>query len=256
MLASLPISTELLLAASILALAVLYSSVGHAGASGYLAAMALVTQFPPEQMKLVALTLNLFVGIIGTWRFLRAGHFDWGTFWPFGLVAIPMAFVGGLWTLPPVVFKPLIGSVLLFAAVMLIVRSTGSLRAPETPRAMPTRPTAIIAGAVLGLLAGLTGTGGGIFLSPLLILTGWADSKRTAAVTVVFVLANSLAGLAGIATETPPLPAGMMMYIVAAVGGGLIGSGLGANRFPGRGIRLLLAFVLLIASGKMFLTMA
>ncbi|MEE2719000.1 MAG: sulfite exporter TauE/SafE family protein, partial [Planctomycetota bacterium] len=84
MLASLPIPTELLLAASILALAVLYSSVGHAGASGYLAAMALVTQFPPEQMKLVALTLNLFVGAIGTWRFLRAGHFDWGTFWPFG----------------------------------------------------------------------------------------------------------------------------------------------------------------------------
>lgn len=121
---------------------------------------------------------------------------------------------------------------------------------------MPGRTTAIISGAVLGLLAGLTGTGGGIFLSPLLILTGWADSKRTAAVTVVFVLANSLAGLAGIATETPSLPSGMMMYVVAAVGGGLIGSGLGANRFPGRGIRLLLACVLLIASTKMFLTMA
>ncbi len=254
-LASLPIPTELLLAGTILVLAVLYSSVGHAGASGYLAAMAIIAQFPQEQMKLIALTLNVFVGVIGAWRFISAGHFDWRTFWPFGVVAIPMAFIGGLWTLPSMIFKPLIGVVLLFAAVMLIARSRGSLRPPTHSRGMPRAWLSITAGAALGLLAGLTGTGGGIFLSPLLILTGWADSKRTAAVTVVFVLANSIAGLAGIATDAPTLPTGMMMYIVAAIAGGLIGSGLGARRVPGRGIRVLLAFVLIIASAKMFLTM-
>mgnify|MGYP002026332372 CR=1 FL=1 len=255
-LASLPIPTELLLAGTILVLAVLYSSVGHAGASGYLAAMAIIAQFPQEQMKLVALTLNVFVGVIGAWRFASAGHFHWRTFWPFGVAAIPMAFVGGLWTLPSVLFRPLIGFVLLFAAVMLIARSKGSLATHAHARAMPAVWLSITAGAVLGLLAGLTGTGGGIFLSPLLILSGWADSKRTAAVSVVFVLANSVAGLAGIATEAPTLPTGITLYVAAAIVGGLIGSNLGARRVPGRGIRVLLAFVLMIASAKMFLTMA
>ena len=256
MLASLTISTELLLAGSILALAILYSSVGHAGASGYLAAMALVTQFPQEQMKAVALTLNIFVGLIGAWRFIRAGHFDWNTFWPFGLVAIPMAFVGGLWSLPPLVFKPLIGGVLLFAAIMLVLRSFGRLARPEGPCSMPPAPIAITAGAMLGLLAGLTGTGGGIFLSPLLILMGWADSKRTAAVSVVFVLANSIAGLGGVAADAPSMPDGIVVYVLAAIGGGLVGSWLGARRMPGRGIRMLLAIVLAMAAAKMFITMA
>ena len=255
MLASLPISTELLLAGSILALAILYSSVGHAGASGYLAAMALVTQFPQEQMKAVALTLNIFVGIIGAWRFIRAGHFNWNTFWPFGLIAIPMAFVGGLWSLPPMVFKPLIGGVLLFAAVMLTLKSIGRFKSTDQATGMPRPWIALVAGAILGLLAGLTGTGGGIFLSPLLILMGWADSKRTAAVSVVFVLVNSIAGLGGVVADAPSMPDGLLIYIAAAITGGLVGSWLGARRMPGSSIRLLLAVVLLLASLKMFLTM-
>ena len=245
-----------MLAVCILCLAALYSSVGHAGASGYLASMAIVTQMPQEEMKAVALTLNIFVGAIGTWRFVRAGHFDWNTFWPFGLCAIPMAFVGGLWTLPPMVFKPLIGSVLLFAAIILILKSSRTSSTPPVRFRMPPLPVAFIAGGLLGLLAGLTGTGGGIFLSPLLILMAWSDSKRTAAVSIVFVLANSLAGLGGVIAESPSLPPALPVYIAAAVAGGLIGSWFGARRMSGAGIRILLAVVLTIAAVKMFVTMA
>lgn len=246
----------LMLAAAILALATLYSSVGHAGASGYLAAMALVTQMPQEEMKAVALTLNIFVGAIGTWRFARAGHFDWNTFWPFGLCAIPMAFVGGLWSLPPTIFKPLIGSVLLFAAIILIIKSIGKVAQRPVAPNMPPLPVALVAGGLLGLLAGLTGTGGGIFLSPLLILMAWADSKRTAAVSIVFVLTNSLAGLGGVISESSSLPPALPLYICAAVAGGLIGSWFGARRMSGSGIRMLLAAVLAIAAIKMFVTIS
>jgi uncharacterized membrane protein YfcA len=251
-----PISTVLMLAACILSLAALYSSVGHAGASGYLASMAIVTQMPQDEMKAVALTLNIFVGAIGTWRFVRAGHFDWNTFWPFGLCAIPMAFIGGLWSLPPMVFKPLIGSVLLFAAIILIFKSCGKVSKQPAHFRMPPLPVAFIAGGLLGLLAGLTGTGGGIFLSPLLILMAWSDSKRTAAVSIVFVLANSLAGLGGVIAESPSLPPALPLYICAAVVGGLIGSWFGARRMSGSGIRILLAAVLTIAAVKMFVTMS
>ena len=250
-------TTAIVLTVTILALAMLYSSVGHAGASGYLAAMALVTQMPQAEMKAVALTLNIFVGTIGAYRFIRAGHFHWPTFWPFAVCAIPMAFIGGLWKLPAIVFKPLIGAVLLFAAVNLILRAAGAHRGAQDAAGksgMPRLPVALAVGAALGLMAGLTGTGGGIFLSPLLILACWADPKRTAAVSVVFVLVNSIAGLGGVAAESPALPRELPLYIAAAVVGGLIGSGLGARRLPGNAIRGLLGVVLVIAAVKMFVT--
>lgn len=257
-----PMTTVIVLCVVIFAVAILYSSVGHAGASGYLAAMALVMQMPQDEMKAVALTLNIFVGTIGSYRFIRAGHFHWTTFWPFGICAIPMAFVGGLWKLPAVVFKPLIGAVLLFAAVSLIVRAIRPHLARRRgdppiclpqPR-MPGLTLALPVGAVLGLLAGLTGTGGGIFLSPLLILCGWADPKRTAAVSVVFVLLNSIAGLGGVIAESPILPPELPLYITAAVAGGLIGSGLGAKSLARDSIRVLLGIVLIIAAIKMIVT--
>jgi uncharacterized membrane protein YfcA len=249
-------TTVILLTVAIFAMAILYSSVGHAGASGYLAAMAIVTAMPQEEMKAVALTLNIFVGAIGSWRFIRAGHFDWRTFWPFAVCAVPMAFVGGLWKLPPMVFKPLIGLVLLYAAIVLAMRvwRAGRRGVVAASPHMPPLPTAMTVGGGLGLLAGLTGTGGGIFLSPLLLLTNWATPQRTAAVSVVFVLVNSIAGLGGVISEGPNLPKALPIYIIIAVAGGLIGSGLGARKLPGDGIRLLLALVLIIASVKMFVT--
>jgi len=254
--------TVLVLVAAIFVVAVLYSSVGNAGASGYLAAMALVTQMPQEEMKGVALTLNIFVASIGTFRFSRAGHFHWPTFWPFALCAIPMAFVGGLWQLPAVVFKPLIGAVLLFSAFMLILRAVRSRAAQkgegrtasDDDARMPRLPVALVVGAALGLMAGLTGTGGGIFLSPLLILLGWASPKRTAATSVTFILVNSVAGLGGVIADSPALPAELPWYVLAAVTGGVIGSGLGARRLLGDSIRGLLGVVLVIAAIKMIVS--
>jgi uncharacterized membrane protein YfcA len=254
-------TTEILLTAAILAVAILYSSVGHAGASGYLAAMAIVTTMPQEEMKAVALTLNIVVGTIGSWRFIKAGHFNWKTFWPFALSAVPFAFVGGLWKLPAIVFNPLIGVVLVYAAVLLALRvlkaragATAARDGKSPTTHMPATPAAIAAGGIIGLLAGLTGTGGGIFLSPLLLLRNWATPQRTAAVSVVFVLVNSIAGLGGVIADGPTVPGALPYYIIAAVIGGLIGSKLGALRLPGDGIRLLLSIVLIVGAVKMFVT--
>ena len=264
-------TTTIILTIAILALALLYSSVGHAGASGYLAAMALVGM-TADEMRPTALVLNIFVATIGTWRFVRAGHFSWSTLWPFLVTALPLAIFGGTRRPPEYVYKPLVGVVLLWAAVSLIrralkekSRTASSDPAPLSP-GMPAVPVALLVGAGIGLLAGLTGTGGGIFLSPLLLLLGWASPKRTAAVSVVFVLLVSIAGLIGfvgghegvLTAEQQyglrALPAEIPIYLLAAVVGGTIGSGLGARKLPGESIRLLLGVVLLVASAKMFVT--
>lgn len=260
--------TTVILVAAILALAVLYSSVGHAGASGYLAAMALVG-LAPDVMKPTALVLNVFVASIGTFQFVRAGHFHFATLLPFVLAAIPLAFIGGNWQLPASIYKPLVGAVLLFAAVNLIRRALKKSKAGAGTTRSPSMPPlwiGLVVGGAIGLLAGLTGTGGGIFLSPLLILCGWASPTRTAAVSVVFVLLNSISGLAGFVVSHPDamtaeqlfglgvLPSEIPYYIAAAVVGGVIGSTLGSKKLGGEGIRLLLGVVLLIAAAKMFLT--
>ena len=251
-------STLVLLASTIFFLAILYSAVGHAGASGYLAALAIVTELSPEQMKGLALILNVFVGAIGSWHFLRAGHFRWRLFWPLGLTAMPMAFLGGLWQTPPTIFRPLIGIVLLYAAIMLLVRVwKGDSRDQIPPlgeRRSPRTIWILVTGAVLGFLAGATGTGGGIFLSPLLLFTGWATARETAAVTIVFVFTNSLAGLGGVMTQVPTLPDGVTWLILSATLGGILGARLGSRHLPGEWIRVVLALVLIIAAGKMFLT--
>ncbi len=239
--------TIAMLTIAFFAVAVLYSSVGHAGASGYLAVMALLTQMPQEEMKALALALNILVGLIGAYRFRE--HFHLGTFWPLAITATPMAFLGGSWRLPTSVFKPLIGAVLILSAVWLVRR----VLKPGDERPMREAPVwaSLSVGAGLGLLAGLTGTGGGIFLSPVLLLMGWADPRRTASISVCFVLLNSMAGMAGVLVDGASPPAHTPLYLVAAGVGGLIGSGLGAKRLPGDGIRLLLAVVLCIAAVKM-----
>ncbi|MDG1837508.1 MAG: sulfite exporter TauE/SafE family protein [Phycisphaerales bacterium] len=249
-------TTVILLTVAIFAMAILYSSVGHAGASGYIAAMAIVTTMPQEDMKAVALTLNIFVAGAGSWRFIRAGHFDWKLFWPFAVCAVPFAFIGGMWKLPAIVFNPLIGVVLLYAACVLGLRvlKANNGTSSESTHVRPHLATALTAGGGLGLLAGLTGTGGGIFLSPLLLMRNWASPQRTAAISIVFVLVNSIAGLGGVIADSPSLPASLPIYIIGALAGGLIGSSLGANKLPGNKIRLLLSLVLIIAAVKMFIT--
>lgn len=235
----------LLLTALFLLVGFLYSSVGHAGASGYLAVMGL-WGMAATVMKPTSLTLNIVVAVIGTIQFASAGHFRWRLFWPFAVMSIPMAYLGGRIHVPPEVYKPLIGAVLLFSAWRLWA---GSIRPEEPKTSEPALPLALGAGAGLGFLSGLTGTGGGIFLSPLLLLFKWAGPKETAAVSVVFILVNSISGLTGALRSGMTLPEGIWLWATAVAFAGLVGSYLGARRFGGRTLRRLLAVVLVIAGG-------
>lgn len=228
--------------------ALLYSSVGHAGASGYLAVMALLGT-APATMRPLALILNLIVASIGTVNFASAGHFRWKLFWPFALTSVPMAYIGGRLSLPTEVYRVVVGVVLILSAIRFIV----TLRAPDTVGKIPPRSVALVVGAVLGLLAGLTGVGGGIFLSPLLLLLGWADLRTTAATSVVFILVNSAAGLLGQLHTIPAMPPQTLPWAAAVILGGGVGSWLGARRLPSAAIRGTLAAVLLVAGVKLAL---
>jgi len=237
-----------LLILAVFLIAMLYSSVGHAGASGYIAVMSLLS-LAPEVIKPTALSLNILVGSIATWQFYRAGHFSWSLFWPFAALAVPCAFIGGQLNLPTQLFKVLLGLVLLYSAMRFFVQSKQSTHIHEPPRTQ-----AFLAGAGIGFLSGLTGTGGGIFLTPLLLLMGWADAKRAAAVSALFVLLNSVSGLAGNISATKALPTFLLPLLIAAALGGLVGSYFGSRRIEPHAIKKLLAMVLLIAGFKLILT--
>jgi uncharacterized membrane protein YfcA len=241
-----------LLAAGMLVAAFGYASVGHGGASAYLAAMALAGVAPAE-MRPVALALNVLVSSLATWKFWRAGHFRWSLFWPFAVVSIPLAYVGGAITLPGQAYKVLVGAVLLYAAWQLWLsgRSGDEMRAPRQPPLQ----WAMLIGAAMGLLAGLTGVGGGIFLSPLLLMLGWAGTKQTSAVAAPFILVNSLAGLAAIAVaKGTALPGYVAILAPAVLVGGWLGAEYGSRRFANPVVRRVLAVVLALAGAKMILT--
>lgn len=238
-----------LLAGAVFAVAFLYSCVGHAGASGYIAVMSLFG-LAPEFIKPTALTLNILVASLGTWQFWRAGHFSWSLFWPFAALAVPLAFVGGYVNLPTHVFKVLVGLVLLFSAGRLLVNPPDDVAARE-----PAKSVALPLGAGLGLLSGLTGTGGGIFLTPLLLLMGWARTKQAAAVSALFILVNSAAGLLGNLSSTRRPPSFAAVLAAAALLGGGAGSYLGSRRFEPTTIKRILAVVLAIAGAKLILTL-
>jgi uncharacterized protein len=242
------VTTESLpLVLAVLAVALLYSSVGHAGASGYIAVMSLAG-LAPEVIRPTALLLNVLVASIASFQFWRAKRFSWPLFWPFALSAVPMAFVGGAIALPIRVFQIVVGSALLLSAAWLLLRPRGDIE-PVAPR----RVLALGAGAGVGLLAGLTGTGGGIFLTPLLLLRRWARAQTAAAVTAPFVLLNSVAGLAGNLSVTRELPALALPLAAAVAAGGFVGSRLGSRRLPHVAIERLLALVLVIAGTKLVL---
>jgi len=236
------------LAAAILVVAFLYSSVGHAGASGYIAVMSLFS-LAPAVIKPTALVLNILVAGIGAWQFWRAGYFSWRLFWPFAVLAIPLAFVGGYINLPTPVFKGLVGVVLLFSAARFFWRP-----ADDSVKQVPSLPVSLLLGAGMGLLSGLTGTGGGIFLTPLLLIMRWAQAKPAAAVSALFILVNSAAGLLGNFSSTKSFPPFAILFAIAAVAGGTAGSWLGSRRYEPALIKRLLALVLLIAGLKLILT--
>lgn len=221
---------------------------GHGGASGYLAAMALVGVLPAV-MRPTALVLNVAVASIAAVHFARAGHFSLRLLWPFALGSIPLAFIGGVVQLPGSAYKALVGIILVIAAMRLWVEAVAK---SEQRRPLPV-VAAIIAGAGIGLLSGLTGTGGGIFLSPLLLFTGWSATRESGGVSAAFILVNSLAGLAGNLAATQTLPAAMPWWVLAVAAGGMIGSTLGSRRVQPRTFRRVLAVVLLMAGGKLAL---
>jgi uncharacterized membrane protein YfcA len=229
-------------------IAFLYSSVGHAGASGYIAIMTLWGS-SPTTIRPTALVLNILVASIGAFQFWRAGYFSWNLFWPFALLSIPTAYLGGYLQPSASVLKILIGLVLIFSAVRLVFR-----RADPVDIVSPSRPTAISAGAGLGFLSGLTGTGGGIFLTPLLLFCRWAHIRQAAAVSALFILVNSVAGLVGYFTAKRSIPSLGLILAAAAIIGGTLGSHLGSRRFAVRVISLFLAAVLIIAGTKLVFT--
>jgi uncharacterized protein len=237
-----------LIALCVLVVAFLYASVGHAGASGYIAVMSLFS-LAPAAIKPTALVLNILVACLGTYQFCRARYFSWRLFWPFGVLAVPSAFLGGYLNLPTHLFKILVGLVLLFSAFRFFVAPAED---PEPHD--PSLPVALGLGAGVGLLSGLTGTGGGIFLTPLLILMRWARTKTASALSVVFILVNSIAGLLGNFTATRMFPVFAWPLAAAALVGGGIGSYLGAGPFTVQIVKRLLAVVLTIAGFKLIMT--
>src|ERR1700736_2050969 len=242
-------TTELaLLSVAITIIAFLYSSVGHAGASGYIATMTLFG-LATTVIRPTALVLNILVATIGSFQFWRAVHFSWKLFWPFALLSIPAAYFGGYLQPSASILRILIGIVLLFSATRLTFRK----KDPEQT-SPPSKPVAVGVGAGLGFLSGLTGTGGGIFLTPLLLFCEWAVIRQAAAVSALFILVNSIGGLVGYFTAVHSIPALGVFLAAAAVTGGVFGSHLGSRRFPVRTISLLLAIVLIIAGTKLILT--
>ncbi|MEB3264476.1 MAG: sulfite exporter TauE/SafE family protein [Synechococcus sp.] len=241
---------SLALAVPLALVAFFYASVGHAGASGYIAVLALAGQ-PPALIKPLALLLNTVVASVGCWNFLRAGHLPWRRFWPLLLLAVPGAFLGGGWTLPGRGFERLVGGVLLFSAWRFG-------RDPQDPPSTrePSRLLLTLTGGALGLLAGLTGTGGGVFLTPLMLGLRWCTTRQAAAVSVVFILFNSIAGLTGLLLARPSalatwLRPELALWLAAVLLAGAAGSRLGSRHWPVAWIRRCLALVLLLASLKL-----
>ncbi len=230
-------------------IALLYSTVGHAGASGYLATMALLS-FPPAVMKPTALALNIIVALITTVRFYTAGHFSWRLFWPFALASVPLAFLGGGLTVHTAIYKILVGFALIFAAAHLILRTKVASVGPEKI-GDPAVPVSMLTGGVIGFVSGITGVGGGIFLSPVLIMLNWAGLRRAAAVAAAFILLNSMSGLAGYVHKGGAFPENIALWAVAVVSGGFIGSSLGATRLNSPVLRLLLGVALMMAGMKL-----
>jgi uncharacterized protein len=248
-------TTLLLLACGFALVAALYSSVGHAGASGYLALMALAGLMPVV-MRPTALVVNVVVATIGTYHFSRAGLTNWRALLPLVGASVPLAFIGGTIELPVHGYRWLVGAVLVASALVIAVRAYGHAGQASVVEPAIDLPLAgaIAIGLVIGLLSGLTGTGGGIFLSPLLLLAGRAGPRRTAGLAAPFIRLNSLAGIAGLGWSQVAFPNGLPWLVLAVLLGGLLGAKLGTRRLPARVLLSLLAAVLFIAGAKLFAT--
>lgn len=237
----------LLLAVAFLSVAALYSSVGHAGATGYLAVMA-IAGMSPALMKPTALILNIVVASIATYKYYRRGAFSWKLFTPLVLTSFPFAYLGGSITLPPQYYKPLVGAFLLYSAWRFIASSRNT---SDTEIKAVSWPILLICGSALGFLSGLTGVGGGVFLSPLMLLMHWAPIRVISGVASAFILSNSISGLAGLLTSHIEIAPGLPWWMLAVMMGGFVGAEFGSGRFKPSTIQRLLAITLLIAGLKL-----
>lgn len=231
--------------------AFLYASVGHGGASGYLALMAIFS-VAPEVMKPTALLLNLFVSLTSFIQFYRGKHFLWKIFLPLALASVPMAFIGGLLVVDGSVYKKLLGLLLLIPVIRFLFFS--NTPASELKKSSPV--LSVFIGGTIGYLSGLIGIGGGIILSPVLLFLKWTDQKQTAAISALFIFVNSLSGLAGQLTKGIQFNANMVWYVAIAFTGGLLGAYFGALKFKQTILKNVLAVVLLLAAYKLLFTHA
>jgi uncharacterized protein len=228
-------------------IALLYSAVGHAGASGYLAVMALLS-FSPDSIKPTSIILNIVVASIASFHYLHKSYFDLRIFLAFVFTSIPAAYLGGSLTLPPEYFKLFAGLFLLLSAAALIVRTTSVHKVGEV-RQM-NLSFGLLLGAVIGFISGIIGVGGGIFLSPVLILMHWTTVKQASGIAALFILVNSIAGLLGHVSAVKTIDSNIIYWIPAVIAGGIIGSNLGTKTLRPRIITYLLATLLLSAGIK------
>jgi uncharacterized protein len=241
---------DIILASSLFSIiAILYSSVGHAGSSGYLALMALLS-FAPETIKPTSLVLNIIVASIASFKYIKEGYFDRKIFFPFVLSSIPMAFIGGYITLNPKYFKLVAGLFLVIAAILLVVREYS--RSKEFEIKKMHLPYGLGIGGAIGLISGLIGVGGGIFLSPIIISANWTSVKKASGIAAMFILCNSVAGLSGHLTGLNKIDHYFIYWIPSVILGGLLDSHLGTVKLNTKVIIACL-FLVLFTAGLKFL---
>jgi uncharacterized membrane protein YfcA len=244
----LSLTVTVLISIAVFIAALSFAIAGHTGATAYLAIFA-VLGMAPAVIKPSVLTLNLFVGSVAVYKFTRAGHFSWRLTWPFILTSIPFAFLGGLISLPATVYRILVAVVLVYASLRMLF---------DVPKKNGTQPDAppiwlcLLLGAGIGFTGGLIGMGGGILLSPILLLTNWAGPQLTAGTIAIFVLVNSLSGLLGYWSASPALPPQLPIWAAVALVGGWIGAEIGSRKLSATTIRRMLGLILLIAGLRMF----
>lgn len=238
----------LLIAGCLFLGAILYTSVGHAGASAYIAVMTLF-DLPPLVIKPTALTLNIFVSSYTSFRYIKSNFFNKSLFLYLSIGSVPAAYIGGQINLPSHIYKPIIGVLLLISGARFLIHSLQV----DQPHRQVHRALAVTIGTSVGLLSGITGTGGGIFLSPLIIWLGWVSVKEASGTVAAFIFINSVAGLLGNFQSTASLPSELPLFVVAVLFGAFIGTRFGISRFSSTGIKRALGFVLLIAGAKFIL---